>query len=83
MSKFADKKFWIDAGDRALSSFAQGIIGATVLDSTGVIGVDWVGVASLGAGYAALSLLQSIAFRAPTTPDDDEPGRHEALKTHG
>lgn len=63
MSKFADKRFWIDTGDRTLSSFAQGILGSAALETVGVIDVDWVQVLSLGASYALLSLLTSVAFR--------------------
>lgn len=63
MSKFADRKFWIDAGDRALTSFAQAMLITNVFETVGVIGVDWQGVFSLSAGYALTSVLTSIAFR--------------------
>lgn len=63
MSKFADKTFWIDAFDRAVASFAQGVIGTALLDSTGLLDVDWVQVASLAGSYALLSVLTSVAFR--------------------
>lgn len=63
MSKFASKKFWVDAGDRALASFAQGILASSGLETIGVLDIDWVQVLSLGSSYALLSLLTSIAFR--------------------
>lgn len=65
-SKFADRRFWVDAGDRAIVSFAQGLLATGVLESTGVIGVDWQGVLSLAAGYSLTSFLSSIAFRDST-----------------
>lgn len=63
MSKFANKKFWTDAFDRCLSSFAQGILASSALDQIGVLNIDWVQVLSLGGGYALFSLLTSIGFR--------------------
>lgn len=66
-SKFASKAFWVDAGDRALSSFAQALIATGVLESSGIIGVDWQGILSLAGGYALTSFLTSIAFRGGAT----------------
>ena len=63
MSKFADKKFWIETFDRGLSSLAQGVLASAALESVGVLNVDWVQVLSLGGSYALLSVLTSIAFR--------------------
>ena len=68
MSKFANLQFWVDTGDRAVASFAQGLIGTAGLDGIGIVSVDWLGVLSLAGSYALLSVLTSIAFRggAPT-----------------
>lgn len=63
MSKFSDKAFWIDTGDRVLASFAQALLVTGAFETAGVIGVDWAGVLSLAGGYALASLLTSIAFR--------------------
>lgn len=63
MSKFADKQWWIDTGDRAAASFAQGLIGTLGLDSVGVLDVDWVQGLSLAGSYALLSVLTAVAFR--------------------
>lgn len=63
MSKFADRSFWVDTADRALTSFAQGLIGSLSLDSVGIINVDWVQGGSLAASFALLSVLTSIAAR--------------------
>ncbi len=63
MSKFADRQFWIDSGDRAIASFAQGILATAALDKVGVLSVDWVQTLSLAGSYALASLLTSVAFR--------------------
>lgn len=63
MSKYASKDFWVDAFDRVVASFAQGLIATAGLDGVGVLDVDWTQTLSLAGSYAALSLLTSIAFR--------------------
>jgi hypothetical protein len=68
MSKFASKQFWVDALDRTLASFAQGLIGSAALDTTGLLNVEWQGVLSLAGSYALLSLLTSVAFRGDPDP---------------
>ena len=63
MSKYAEKRFWIDTGDRMVATFAQAgvaILGAGV---TGILGVDWEQMLSVSLLAAAVSLLTSIAFR--------------------
>ncbi len=69
MSKFANKQFWVDAVDRALSSLAQGILATAALDQVGVLSVDWVQTLSLAGSYALASLLTSIAFRGGAQPE--------------
>lgn len=63
MSKYADKKFWTDALDRAIASFAQGVIATAGLDGVGVLDVDWTQVLSVAGSFALLSVLTSVAFR--------------------
>lgn len=63
MSKFASKQFWVDTFDRAVTSLAQGLIGSSLIGSTGILDVDFVQVLSLGGSYALLSVLTSVAFR--------------------
>lgn len=62
-SKFASKTFWVDTTDRAIASFAQGILGSAGLDTTGIVDVGWAGVLSLAGSYALLSVLTAVAFR--------------------
>lgn len=63
MSKYSDKRFWIDAGDRALASFAQALVTTGAFESTGLLDLNWPEILSLSGGYALASLLTSIAFR--------------------
>lgn len=63
MSKYASKTFWVDAADRAVASFAQGLIGATALDSVGLLDVDWSQSFSFAGAMGLLSLLTSVAVR--------------------
>lgn len=63
VSKFADKQFWVDTGDRALASFAQALVTTGVFESVGLLGVNWTDILSLSGGYALASVLTSVAFR--------------------
>lgn len=63
MSKYASKQFWVTTLDRAVSTFAQGAIGALTAEVTGLINIDWVGVGSVAGLAALVSVLQSVAFR--------------------
>lgn len=63
MSKFADRKFWTDAFDRAAASFAQALVTASALEELGILGVEWGSALSVAGGFALASLLTSIAFR--------------------
>ena len=69
-SKYASKKFWVDAGDRAASSFAQALLTTGVFESVGLLGADWMQILSLSGGYALASLLTSIAFRGGAKDGD-------------
>lgn len=74
-SKYANTGFWVDAADRALASFAQAGLASGLLGTTGVLGVDWVGLLSISAGTALASILSSIAFRGK--PGEEYPGDRE------
>lgn len=55
-------KEWIKAaGIRALKTFAQTAVGMFGGELVGIVDVDWVGVLSVAATAAVLSLLTSIA----------------------
>ena len=55
-------KDWIKAaGIRALKTFAQTAVGMLGGELVGILEVDWVGVLSVAATAAVLSLLTSIA----------------------
>lgn len=62
-SKYANKQFWIDTGDRAVATFAQAAVGAIGAGVTGILQIDPVQVASVAGLAAATSILTSIAFR--------------------
>lgn len=55
-------KEWIKAaGIRALKTFAQTAVGMFGGELVGIVDVDWLGVLSVAATAAVLSLLTSIA----------------------
>lgn len=76
MSKYASKKFWVDTADRAVATFAQAMLATGVLESTGLVGIDWGGILSIAGGTALASVLSSVAFRGEATFEID--GRHIA-----
>jgi hypothetical protein len=63
MSKYANKAFWVDTFDRAVSTVAQAAVATLTAGVTGILEVDWVGVASVAGLAGAVSVLTSIAFR--------------------
>jgi hypothetical protein len=73
MSKYASKSFWIDTADRAVSTFAQGTLGAILASSVvNLIDLDLAQSAGVGALSALVSVLQSVAGRGGSntkTPD--------------
>lgn len=57
-----DWKAWIRAaGIRAIKTFAQTAVGMIGGEMVGILDVDWLGVLSVAATAALLSLLTSVA----------------------
>lgn len=81
MSKYANKRFWIDAADRAIATFAQAAIGALGAGVTGILDIDFGQVASVAGLAAVVSLLTSIAFRGKDI-DPITPQEYAALRAH-
>ena len=55
-------KEWIKAaGIRAIRTFAQTAVGMVGGEMVGLLNVDWIGVLSVAATAAVLSLLTSVA----------------------
>ncbi len=52
--------FWKDTAERALKSFAQGLILALGGGAVNVLTIDWLTLAGAGGGAALLSVLTSI-----------------------
>lgn len=53
--------FWRDATERAIKTACQSALATLGLGSVDVLAVNWVGVLSVGAGAALISVLTSIA----------------------
>ncbi len=62
-SKFNDKRFWVDTLDRAVSSFAQGLLATATLTTFNVVQIDWESSVISAVSYAIFSTLSSIALR--------------------
>lgn len=62
-SKYADKTFWVDTFDRAVSTVAQAGVATLTAGVTGILDVDWVQIASVAGLAGAVSVLTSVAFR--------------------
>lgn len=60
MSLFS-RTFWRDAAERSVKTFAQSALATLGLGATNVLAVDWIGVLSVGAGAALISVLTSVA----------------------
>lgn len=54
------KKFWKEALDRAIKSFAQGAVALLSADGIGLFGVQWQDVFSVAGMMFVLSILTSI-----------------------
>ena len=58
------REFWSYAGERAIKTFAQTAIATLGGGTIGVLDIDWVGVGSVSAGPAILSILTSIVSKS-------------------
>lgn len=65
-SKYADRSFWVDVFDRAVSTVAQAGVAVLTANVTGLLDVDWVQIGSVAGLAGAVSVLTSIAFRGKT-----------------
>lgn len=63
------KTFWKQAAERAVKTFAQGLLGVASAGALGVLDVNWGQAASAGALAAVLSLLTSIVTSGIGQPD--------------
>lgn len=73
MKNLANKEWWARAGVRALKTFSQAAI-ATIgyeVGSIGIMDVNWIGVLSVSALAAVLSMLTSLAG-IPEVDEDDQ-----------
>lgn len=74
MSKYANKQFWVDAGDRAVASFFQALVTTNIFDSTGWVTIEMGDALTVSGGFALASLATSIAFRGGATGMGDRDG---------
>lgn len=58
---FTNKKFWMDATERAVKTAAQIAVTFFIVGQTGLMDADWVQVGSVSAVAGIVSLLTSIA----------------------
>ena len=80
MSKYANKTFWVDTFDRAVSTFTQALAGALGGDAIGFVDIDWQSILGI-AGIAALSsVLWSISYRGK---DENDTRTLEEFKEEG
>lgn len=68
MSKYANKVFWIDTFDRAVSTVAQAAVAVLTANVTGLLDVDWIQITSVAGLAGAVSVLTSVAFRGSDKP---------------
>lgn len=56
-----NREFWSYSGERAVKTFAQAALAYLGTGTVGILSIDWVGMLSVSAGAALLSILTSIA----------------------
>lgn len=60
-TRMYSRSFWMAAGERAVKTFAQTMVAALGVGATGVINLDFAGLAALAASAAVASILTSLA----------------------
>jgi hypothetical protein len=80
VTNMLSREFWLDAGERAVKTFAQGLLAFLLVSGVTVVTLDW-GTAIATAGTAALaSVLTSLVSAVKTAKvDDEEPVRTASL----
>lgn len=73
MSKYANRKFWVDTFDRAVSTVAQAAVAVLTANVTGLLDVDWVQILSVSGLAGAVSVLTSVAFRGQDDENASDP----------
>ena len=63
------KDFWLDAGERAIKTFAQVFLTFIVVGTTGVLDLDWVTAGSVSAVAALASVLTSLVSEKVGDPE--------------
>ncbi|MBE7338136.1 holin [Corynebacterium aurimucosum] len=74
------QQFWIDAGERALRTFAQALL-ASFAVGTPIWELDWEGSLGIAATAAVISVLTSVAGAGAGNPQSAsfiDTGRHRA-----
>ncbi|NGO70004.1 holin [Streptomyces boncukensis] len=72
--------FWKATAERMIRTFAQALIAALGLDTTGVLDAPWGDALSLAGGAALLALLTAIATSGGGT---EGPGVTESVRRGG
>jgi len=60
------KKFWADAGQRAVRAFASTLLSVLTVGATHLLSVPWEGALTASGGAALVSLLTSIVGSVAT-----------------
>jgi len=64
------RKFWKQAGERAVKSAAQAAVGTLILDGFNALHADWQLAGGVALGGAILSVLTSVITSGIGEPDD-------------
>jgi hypothetical protein len=58
-----------DLAERAVSSFAGGVLSVIGLDAVNVLSLDWKAAVGIGGGAALVSVLKAVAARRVGDPE--------------
>lgn len=74
------KTFWLDAGERALKTFAQALLSIFIVSGVTVLNADWATALATAGTAVLVSLLTSIVSAVKTAQvDEKEPVRTASL----